>query len=106
MHIYIVMRTSTDSSAVCLGNVLQKKPRQSGSSKIYARILVRSRTQFSTELTHTFTHWVQLEFAEMWFQSWTVLSQHCKTSVFLLIFANDMMHSFSIISLYLNEIYM
>jgi len=55
MHIYIVMRTSTDSSAVCLGNVLQKKPRQSGSSKIYARILVRSRTQFSTELTHTCT---------------------------------------------------
>jgi len=45
--------TSADSSAVCRGRVLQKKPRQSGSSKMYARILVSSRTQFNTEHTHS-----------------------------------------------------
>jgi len=33
--------------------VLQKKPRQSGSSKMYARILVSRRTQFNTGQTQS-----------------------------------------------------
>lgn len=40
----------TSPSSDCPGSVDQKKPLQSGSSKMYGRILVSSRTQFKTEI--------------------------------------------------------
>jgi len=55
-----VLWTSTDSSDVCRGKVLQKNPRQSGSSKMYARILVSSRTQFKTMHTPIYVIFILL----------------------------------------------